>query len=151
MSEDCQELCVRIDPVSCGFTKNDHVAVTGDFDNWMPGQYVLHFDPSTGYFMVHLPYDGESETFVCKFVINHQIWRALDCFEKYVDELGHENNLIYCKAWLETEEIAVSYTHLDVYKRQLPVCGSSSKSRDKPMHGLRGLCVGFCFSHCFVI
>ncbi|KAG0673992.1 hypothetical protein C6P41_002628 [Kluyveromyces marxianus] len=102
MVEDCQKLCVTIDPALCGFTRDDHVIITGNFDNWNPGQYMLEFDADTGCFKVQLPYDGVSETIVCKFVVNNNEWQTLDCFDKHVDNMGHENNIIHCKAWLQT-------------------------------------------------
>lgn len=128
MSENCQELCLRIDPASCGFTKDDHVIITGDFDNWNPGQYTLNYESSTGYFIAHLPYDGYSEAFVCKFVVNNEHWKALSCFDKYIDDMGHENNLIHCKAWLETEEMVADIVMEDVELDLKPFRSSMSPS-----------------------
>ncbi|CDO96601.1 unnamed protein product [Kluyveromyces dobzhanskii CBS 2104] len=128
MSEDYQELCIRIDPASCGFNKDDHVVITGDFDNWNPGRYVLNYDSATGYYTVRLPYDGCSDTFICKFVVNYEHWRALNCFDKYVDAIGHENNLIYCKAWLQPEEIVADIIMEDVELDLKPLKNSMSPS-----------------------
>lgn len=128
MTEGCLELCVRIDPISSGLSKDDHIVITGDFDNWNPGQYVLGFDPRTEYFMVHLPYDGKSERFACKFVINDCEWKTLDCFDRCIDDQGHENNLIHCRAWLESEEIVGDIVMEDVELDIKPVSSSICQS-----------------------
>ncbi|AMD20633.1 HDL111Cp [Eremothecium sinecaudum] len=94
------ELELLIEDTEVNFNHNDHIVITGDFDDWQHEKYTLKYDDFTRAYRVQLPYNGE-EDLVFKFVVNGTQWLTVDCFDSITDAGGFVNNRIFCKDWLK--------------------------------------------------